>query len=296
MLDDEKFLETLIGAGRAGPDDEQVERLERRLEATFLSVQPRGSSGARRLHGAKWILAVVGIGVLSSVTDMRDAATGQAEPQSVATQAAPVAMAVAAPAEPPPSIAEPETVQATEPVGAELDSTRAEDAPLRVVGARAPDSPVVPAPSIPARTPTKAPLPTTPPAAPSEGTSEEPSETVAAAPSTPTPKADDAIVSPSPEDPPSSARAPSGESEVVYLRRAQAALTSNPTRALALADDHPTRFPDGVLAQEREVIAIDALLKLRRTADARARAAAFRVRYPSSAHLARVLSAVGDVP
>ncbi|MBN9159966.1 MAG: hypothetical protein BGO98_37340 [Myxococcales bacterium 68-20] len=283
MLDDEKFLETLIHAGRTGPDASQVDRLEQRLEPTFLSAQPTSSS-APRVHGVKWMLAVLGIGLLSSVTDTRGPATGD-EPQSVAVKAeaepGPVAMTVTVSEEPPASIAELETVPAaaptTEPVRAAVSSH------------------VVAAPSIPARTPTKAPVPTTPPAAPSEGTSEAPSEAVAAAESSTPSNVDDAIASPSPEELPS-ARAPSGESEVAYLRRAQAALSANPTRALALADDHPSRFPDGVLAQEREVIAIDALVKLRRTTEARARVAAFRVRYPSSAHLARVLSAVGDVP
>jgi len=267
MLDDEKFLETLIHAGRTGPDASQVDRLEQRLEPTFLSAQPTSSS-APRVHGVKWMLAVLGIGLLSSVTDTRGPATGD-EPQSVAVKAeaepGPVAMTVTVSEEPPASIAELETVPAaaptTEPVRAAVSS--------HVVA--------------------------TPPAAPSEGTSEAPSEAVAAAESSTPSNVDDAIASPSPEELPS-ARAPSGESEVAYLRRAQAALSANPTRALALADDHPSRFPDGVLAQEREVIAIDALVKLRRTTEARARVAAFRVRYPSSAHLARVLSAVGDVP
>ncbi|AKV00300.1 hypothetical protein AKJ09_06963 [Labilithrix luteola] len=273
--DDQKLLETLIQAGRMGPgpDAQQVERMERRLEPAFLSAQSFASS-TPRVHAAKWILAVIGIGIMSAASDTREMVTGRGEPQSVAARAEvePVATAIAAPAEPPPSIVEPAPVPAKEPIGPSKDSH------------------VAVAKSISARTPTKLPLVNPPaPAAP---------EPVAAVDPPVPSKVDEPAASPAPEASPSApiARAPSGESEVAYLRRAQASLNMNPTRALALADEHPSRFPEGVLAQEREVIAIDALVKLRRTAEARTRAGAFRSRYPSSAHLARVLSAVGDMP
>lgn len=82
--------------------------------------------------------------------------------------------------------------------------------------------------------------------------------------------------------------APVRESEVDYLRHAQAALATSPSEALKMADQHSSLYPRGILVQEREVIAIDALTRLGRRADAAARANAFREAFPRSAHLSRV--------
>ncbi|HEX6764171.1 MAG TPA: hypothetical protein VF103_01810 [Polyangiaceae bacterium] len=74
------------------------------------------------------------------------------------------------------------------------------------------------------------------------------------------------------------------EAEVELLERARAALAGNPSRALALTTEHKLRFPGGALAQEREVIAIEALRKLGRTEQATLRADEFAKNYPGSAH------------
>jgi len=74
------------------------------------------------------------------------------------------------------------------------------------------------------------------------------------------------------------------ESEASLLERARRALAANPARALALAGEHGRRFPGGALSQEREVIAIAALRRLGRGAEADARAARFERNYPHSAH------------
>jgi hypothetical protein len=63
---------------------------------------------------------------------------------------------------------------------------------------------------------------------------------------------------------------------------AQRALASSPARALELAEEHRRGHGDGEWAEEREVVAIDALLRLGRTEEARARAAAFHARWPRS--------------
>jgi hypothetical protein len=86
--------------------------------------------------------------------------------------------------------------------------------------------------------------------------------------------------------PPPAARA--DESEVAILEAAEDALSSNPMSALARADHHANRFPDGALAQEREVIAIDALMRLGRGDEARYRAQNFYREFPSSAHRQRI--------
>lgn len=83
------------------------------------------------------------------------------------------------------------------------------------------------------------------------------------------------------------------ETEVSYLRRSRNALTSDPARALSIANGHPSIYPHGSLDQERELIAIDALVRLGQRDEARARADAFRARYPNSAHLGRVSALLG---
>jgi hypothetical protein len=83
------------------------------------------------------------------------------------------------------------------------------------------------------------------------------------------------------------------EAELALIREAQDALRTSPARALALTDEHRRRFGDGALAQEREVVAIDALVRLGRRAEARARAAELHRRWPRSAHGRRVDVLVG---
>jgi hypothetical protein len=80
------------------------------------------------------------------------------------------------------------------------------------------------------------------------------------------------------------------ESELSLLKRAREA---DPTQALALTAEHARRFPTGALEQEREMIAIDALLRLGRRDVAEQRAKRFQAQYPGSAH-ARRLSALFD--
>jgi hypothetical protein len=72
-------------------------------------------------------------------------------------------------------------------------------------------------------------------------------------------------------------------SEAELLEQARRALKSDPSRALARANEHRGRFPGGALVQEREVIAIKALRQLGRTAEADSRADAFAKAFPGSA-------------
>ena len=83
-----------------------------------------------------------------------------------------------------------------------------------------------------------------------------------------------------------------GEPEAVLLARAQRALRLAPAQALSLAAESARRFPAGVLSQEREVIAIEALVRLGRMAEARDRAEAFARRFPRSAHVRRLATLV----
>lgn len=84
--------------------------------------------------------------------------------------------------------------------------------------------------------------------------------------------------------------------ELELLDEAQAALATSPSRALTLARQHAQRYPDGAFAQEREVVAIDALVRLDRRDEARSRAERFHARWPSSAHGRRVDVLVAGTP
>lgn len=81
---------------------------------------------------------------------------------------------------------------------------------------------------------------------------------------------------------------PPTETEFSLVEKAQRALGSDPQRALALADRGESVYPTGPLAQEREVVAIEALIKLGRLDDARARGDRFARTFPGSAHAPRI--------
>jgi hypothetical protein len=88
---------------------------------------------------------------------------------------------------------------------------------------------------------------------------------------------------------------PAAESESAILQRAQDALRGSPAQALALTDLHLARFPGGAFAQEREVLAISALLGMGRKAEARARATRFVESFPTSAHRRRLEVLIPDL-
>ncbi len=80
------------------------------------------------------------------------------------------------------------------------------------------------------------------------------------------------------------------------LMAARQELGRDPQRALALTQEHARRFPKGILAQEREVIAIEALSRMGRGKDARDRAQGFREQYPGSPHRDSVDTASKSTP
>jgi hypothetical protein len=78
------------------------------------------------------------------------------------------------------------------------------------------------------------------------------------------------------------------QAEHTLLLEARRRTESEPAAALALVDDHARRFPKSELRQERELIALDALIALGRFSEARARARSFRQMFPGSAHVRRL--------
>ncbi|WP_437783832.1 hypothetical protein [Sorangium sp. So ce1097] len=84
--------------------------------------------------------------------------------------------------------------------------------------------------------------------------------------------------------------------ESKLIDQARAAATQDPGAALAAVQEHQREFPAGRLAEEREYVAIRALMRLGRVGEARARADAFLARYPSTAYADRVHRAVNAAP
>ncbi len=69
-----------------------------------------------------------------------------------------------------------------------------------------------------------------------------------------------------------------------------------PESALTAVREHERRCPTGALVQERERIAIEALVQLGRIDQARGRARAFEERFPSSPHVGRIRLALERHP
>jgi hypothetical protein len=81
------------------------------------------------------------------------------------------------------------------------------------------------------------------------------------------------------------------------LDRARDALaTGDGPRALELTGEHTRRFARPQLAEEREAIAVQALISIGRYVDARARAARFERSWPNSLFLPAVEASVTSIP
>ena len=76
--------------------------------------------------------------------------------------------------------------------------------------------------------------------------------------------------------------------ELALLDAAQHALRDEPEQALARAEEHAARYPHGEFEQEREVLAIEALLRMGHDDAAAQRARRFIARYPESSYRVRV--------
>lgn len=66
------------------------------------------------------------------------------------------------------------------------------------------------------------------------------------------------------------------------LRDARLVLRQSPSRALELTDEHARLYPQGKMTQERELLAVSALVALGRRTAALSRAASFERQFPTS--------------
>jgi hypothetical protein len=83
--------------------------------------------------------------------------------------------------------------------------------------------------------------------------------------------------------------------EFALLRAARQAIEDRPERALALTSQHARLFPAGMLSQERETIAVEALVKLGRASQAQTRAHAFLAAHADSPYKSRVEAALARI-
>jgi hypothetical protein len=145
--------------------------------------------------------------------------------------------------------------------------------------ASAPDAPVAHAEIPPPAVPAPAPSSDAATARPGIAIRPAPRHAPSPAPSAATTEATSASAA-APPPPPPAAAATRDEGDL--LDRAAIVLERNPTEALRLADQHLAAFPAGALREEREIIAVEALLQLGRVDEARARGARFLQQYPTS--------------
>ena len=80
--------------------------------------------------------------------------------------------------------------------------------------------------------------------------------------------------------------------EARLVARAKAALTSAPASALSLANAAKREFPRGMLVEEREALAVQALARLGKTEQAKRRGEAFLRAYGRGPHAASVRAAI----
>jgi type IV secretory pathway VirB10-like protein len=101
-----------------------------------------------------------------------------------------------------------------------------------------------------------------------------------------TPPAQAVLEEPAEPTPPNrvTKEAPSPAAEAKLLLDARRSLRDDPARALELANKHRREFKRGPLAEEREYLAIQALVALGRQREAQKRASKFVSSFPSSPH------------
>jgi hypothetical protein len=88
--------------------------------------------------------------------------------------------------------------------------------------------------------------------------------------------------------PPTQAQALAPRPELALLEEAHALLERDPAAAMLLVEEHERAYPAGVFTQERELLAVEALLELDRKQPAIERAQRFVKSYGDSPHAPRV--------
>ena len=246
-------------------DAARLERVAQKLGAALAEGQPPMAASSGGLLGVKALIAGLAAAGIAALAWYGSSARAPApERRTPATELqAPPAPPPSAAGEPSAPAAPPEAPSPAPSAPAKLSSRHAPSRARLSAPASTPAS-VGPASAAPAANPNAT------PAAPARAPQPEP----ASKPASPQPPAAE------PTAPP--------PSEAALLFGARKAVASQPSAALRLLDQHAARFPDGLLTPEREVLRIEALRRLGRTAEADQRLRAFQARYPDSIHLRRL--------
>lgn len=270
-------LRRWIAEGRdaLGPTPEQLARLGEFATATAAGGAAAGGAagpgaGAAKVAAVKGGQALAKVGILKVVAALAVAGAGAGVGWSVlhGTGAPPAPPAVERPVDEAPKAASalPGPQVAPPPEDA-VPAPSTLDAPPAASGTS----------THPAAVPLS-PAPRTAPPAPATGVVASPSPSTALAPGG----------APRAEGPTGPSTTTAGESELSLLDRAHARMGADPAGALRALEEHRSRYPQGTFAQEREVLAIEALVHLGRRKEAEARAAAFATQFPGSAHRRRI--------
>jgi hypothetical protein len=291
-------LEALFDRARAdGFSGSETDELWGRVGAALAapvagaSASGAGGSGASTAGGASLglkiaVALVVGGGVVAGAAAYRGRAPTSASVVAVHPARTEVASAPVGPATPAPAVPIDELprVSAPAPVGAKTRPITERRDTVRTAAPRAIDTPEstspAPEPALAARTESTS---------PALEADSPPTRTNAAAGSSPS----DSTAVQQRGATPSTVQLDVGPTEGALLLRARQELSSDPSDALALTQEHARRFPSGTLVQEREVLAIEALARLGRSPEARRRLDAFRARFPQSPHISRLSALVG---
>jgi hypothetical protein len=232
--------------------------------ATRLPPPPSGGGGAGGAGAAKGGLGVLSkiIGGIVIATALAGGGVFAVRARSTTPRTTPTIALAPTTTEAPPTVASGDVPSPSPP-----PPSTATDAPL---------APIAPKTSAAHRHTT----PSSHGAAPSPSATSAPAHT-SEAPETPSSK------------PTEAPRADALREESALVGRARDALRRGDTKtALTLVEEARTRFPQGILVQEREVVAIEALAKGGDADGASRRASAFLRAFPSSPHTAHVRSFV----
>jgi len=110
------------------------------------------------------------------------------------------------------------------------------------------------------------------------------------------PDVPDLVAEPPPERPEADPRMESLAVEMRILSRARELLAEHPAEALGVIEQHRRQYPGGVLREERESFAIEALLALEHPREAERRYYDFLDHFPDSEHRAHLRRAMQRPP
>lgn len=272
--DDAELVASVSALRERGPDAAELATLASRLTFQGIDVTPQSAPAARGTW-KKWALG--GAGGLSAAMLWLGL---RALPPAVSSAPGQAAFALATAASPPGSgLAQPPLVGSLGSPGARALAEPA--APKEQIGE------VAAAPSI-AESATTAPPEDAPPASTSRAEPRPEAAAIGALPTArPTSSAAPARAGASGVGLPSPSAA-DAPTEIELLRDARWALRQAPARALDFTDQHARLYPQGKLTQERELIAITALVALGRRTAALSRGTAFERAFPASPYRKQV--------